>query len=41
MINYVAFVPDRLEYTQSYENALDFSPRFQDDAKSLAMRLIE
>ncbi|EAW36495.1 class I SAM-dependent methyltransferase [Lyngbya sp. PCC 8106] len=40
-ISNVAFDPDRLEYTQSYENALDFSPRFQDYAKSLAMRLIE
>ncbi len=40
-ISNVAFDPARLEYTQSYENALDFSPRFQEYAKSLALRLIE
>ncbi|MEB3280819.1 MAG: methyltransferase domain-containing protein [Lyngbya sp.] len=40
-IGNVAFDPARLEYTQSYENALDFSPRFQEYAQSLAMRLIE
>ncbi|MEA5543157.1 methyltransferase domain-containing protein [Limnoraphis robusta Tam1] len=40
-ISNVAFDPARLEYTQSYENALDFSPRFQEYAKSLAIRLIE
>ncbi|MDJ0737791.1 MAG: methyltransferase domain-containing protein [Nostocaceae cyanobacterium] len=40
-IGNVAFDPSRLEYTQVYENSLDFSPRFQDYAKSLAKRLIE
>ncbi len=40
-IGNVAFDPSRLEYTQVYENSLDFSPRFQDYAKSLALRLIE
>jgi len=37
----VAFEPARLEYTQTYENALDFSPRFQDYARSLATRLVK
>ncbi|MEL7036159.1 MAG: methyltransferase domain-containing protein [Cyanobacteria bacterium J06592_8] len=40
-IGNIAFDPTRLEYTQFYENALDFSPRFQQYAKSLAMSLIE
>lgn len=30
----------QLEYTQQYENALDFSPRFQKYAQSLAARLV-
>lgn len=40
-ISNIAFDPTRLEYTRSYENALDFSPRFQQYAQSLAQRLIE
>ena len=40
-ITNVAFDPGRLEYTQAYENPLDFSPRFQAYARSLAERLIE
>ena len=40
-IGNVVFDPARLEYTQTYENALDFSPRFQDYAKSLVTRLVE
>lgn len=39
-IDNVAFDPERLEYTQVYENALDFSPRFQQYAHNLAERLI-
>ncbi|MGF1490917.1 MAG: methyltransferase domain-containing protein [Microcoleaceae cyanobacterium] len=40
-IGNTAFDPDRLDYSQAYENALDFSPRFQSYAKSLASRLVE
>ena len=40
-INNVAFDPGRLEYSQAYENSLDFSPCFQAYAKSLALRLVE
>lgn len=36
-----AFDPSRLEYSQRYDNSLDFSPVFQDYAQSLAQRLIE
>lgn len=36
-----AFDPDKLDYTQNYENSLHFSPRFQEYARSLANRLIE
>ena len=36
-----AYDPSRLEYTQAYENPLDFSPRFQTYARSLAKRLVE
>lgn len=36
-----AFDPDRLEYSQRYDNSLDFSPVFQDYARGLAGRLIE
>ncbi|MBS0018494.1 MAG: methyltransferase domain-containing protein [Arthrospira sp. SH-MAG29] len=39
-IDNIAFDPERLEYTQVYENALDFSPRFQQYAHNLATRLI-
>ncbi|UCF18338.1 MAG: methyltransferase domain-containing protein [Gemmatimonadota bacterium] len=35
-----AFEPDRLHYTQSYENSLHYSPRFQEYARSLTERLI-
>jgi SAM-dependent methyltransferase len=37
----VAFDPKLLDYCPDYENSLDFSPRFQDYAKSLADRLIQ
>jgi hypothetical protein len=35
------YKPDLMEYTETYENALDFSPRFQSFAKDLASYLIE
>lgn len=35
-----AFDPTRLEYCPDYENSLDFSPRFQEYAQSLAKQLI-
>ena len=34
------FNPELLKYTESYENSLDFSPRFQEYAKTLALKLI-
>ena len=37
----LAFNPEPMEYTQSYENSLHFSPRFQNYAESLAKDLIE
>jgi 2-polyprenyl-3-methyl-5-hydroxy-6-metoxy-1,4-benzoquinol methylase len=37
----IAFDPNRLEYTQQYENPLHFSPHFQNYAQSLAKRLVE
>lgn len=37
----LAFQPELMEYSEAYENSLHFSPRFQDYAESLAMRLIE
>jgi SAM-dependent methyltransferase len=37
----LAFQPDRVTYTQDYENSLHGSPRFQHYATSLASRLIE
>ncbi|MBE9042677.1 methyltransferase domain-containing protein [Oscillatoriales cyanobacterium LEGE 11467] len=37
----VAFNPDRLEYTQEYENSLHYSPRFQEYADSFARSLVE
>jgi len=36
-----AFDPGRLEYSQRYDNSLDFSPVFQAYARQLAGRLIE
>src|SRR6266550_5771338 len=36
-----AFDVDRLEYSQQYDNSLDFSPVFQDYARRLAHRLID
>ena len=36
-----AFDPTRLDYCPDYENSLDFSPRFQEYAQSLAKRLIQ
>ena len=36
-----AFDPDKLDYTQEYENSLHHSPRFQEYATSLATQLIE
>ena len=35
------FDPQKMEYTQAYENSLHFSPRFQEYAESLAAKLIE
>lgn len=35
------FEPSRVEYTQAYENPLDFSPRFQVYSQSLATRLVK
>jgi 2-polyprenyl-3-methyl-5-hydroxy-6-metoxy-1,4-benzoquinol methylase len=40
-ITNLAFDIGRLEYTQAYENPLDFSPRFQAYARSLARRLVK
>ena len=40
-IGNVAFDPSILDYTQAYENSLDFSPKFQNYSQSLAQRLIE
>jgi 2-polyprenyl-3-methyl-5-hydroxy-6-metoxy-1,4-benzoquinol methylase len=40
-ITNIAFDPNRVEYTQAYENSLDYSPRFQTYARSLAKRLIK
>jgi SAM-dependent methyltransferase len=40
-ITNLAFDPARLEYTQAYENPLDFSPRFQAYQRSLVERLVE
>lgn len=37
----MAFDPVLMQYNQTYENSLHFSPHFQEYAKSLAMRLIE
>jgi len=37
----LAFNPELMEYTQAYENALDFSPHFQSYAESLAVYLID
>ena len=36
-----SFDPGRIEYSQRYDNALDFSPLFQEYARNLAARLIE
>jgi len=36
-----AFDAGRLEYSQRYDNSLDFSPVFQDYARALARRLID
>jgi len=36
-----AFDPARIEYTQSYENSLHFSPHFHAHAEALASRLID
>ncbi|MEB3337003.1 MAG: methyltransferase domain-containing protein [Leptolyngbyaceae bacterium] len=40
-IGNVAFDLARLKYSQAYENSLDFSPRFQKYAQSLATALVE
>ncbi|MFC1889609.1 class I SAM-dependent methyltransferase [Thermodesulfobacteriota bacterium] len=37
----IAFEPDRMEYVQSYENPLHFSPRFQEYAVSLVEHLVD
>lgn len=37
----VAFDPDKITYSQTYENSLHHSPRFQEYATGLADRLIE
>jgi SAM-dependent methyltransferase len=36
-----AFEPERMEYSQAYDNALEFSPVFQTYARGLARRLID
>lgn len=36
-----SFDPGRIEYSQRYDNSLDFSPVFQNYARDLARRLIE
>jgi len=36
-----AFDPGKIDYSQTYENSLHFSPHFREYAKSLAKRLIE
>lgn len=36
-----AFDPDRIEYSQAYENSLHFSPRFQHYANASADRLVD
>ncbi len=41
LIHNVAFDPSRLDYTETYENALDFSPHFQGYIRSLADRLVQ
>jgi len=38
-ITNLTFEPNRVEYTQTYQNPLHFSPRFQHYARSLAARL--
>ena len=35
------FDPQKMEYTQAYENSLHFSPRFQKYAEALAAKLVE
>lgn len=40
-IGNAVFDPEKLEYTEDYECSLDFSPRFQSYAQSLANNLIE
>jgi SAM-dependent methyltransferase len=37
----VLFDPQKMQYTQAYENSLHFSPRFQEYAETLATKLIE
>lgn len=37
----LAFDPEKVKYSPQYENALHFSPRFQEYAESLARRLID
>ena len=38
-ITNTTFDPNRIEYTQAYENSLDYSPRLQPYARLLAKRL--
>jgi hypothetical protein len=40
-ITNVAFDPDKLSYSQDYENSLHYSPRFREYIDSLAERLVE
>jgi len=40
-IHNLAFDPERMRYGQSYENPLDYSPKFQAYAHTLAARLVE
>jgi SAM-dependent methyltransferase len=40
-ITNLSFEPSLLEYTEPYDNSLDFSPRFRNYAHSLALHLIE
>jgi SAM-dependent methyltransferase len=40
-ITNLSFEPSLLEYTEAYDNSLDYSPRFRSYSHSLAMHLIE
>ena len=40
-ITNLAFDPEKVKYSPQYENALHFSPRFQEYAEALARRLVD